>query len=399
MKFSVLLPTRNRLEFLKYSLQSVLSQDYQNWEVILSDNFSDQDIQGYIQSLNEPRIKYSRTESFLSVTENWNRTIEKITGDYVIMLGDDDCLMQGYFTTICNLMKQYPDPDLIYTSGYLYAYPGVVQEFPQGFLRKSGNARFFQSRQEPFWIRQEEAFQLVSHSLNFEMFFLYNMQYVLISNALIKKIQKNGKFFHSSYPDYYAMNALMLHAERILACPDCLVIVGICPKSAGAFFWNQKEKQAAELLNDSSPLEKQMESIVLPGAAMTTSWLLAMEALKENFKDFFPLEVNYKRYRTLQILEFYKNWTKNGAYDEGQLSLLWKKMERKEKLFYGAPLHLISFFLRAIGKLFGKKFVKQLVTVAKGSPKHFYQEIPQNFATIQEVWNHLNPPTKNSFLL
>ena len=78
MKFSVLLPTRNRLELLKYAIETVRRQDYDNWEIIISDNYSEEDIAGYIQSLKEPRIKYYRTDSFVPVTDNWNNALEKV---------------------------------------------------------------------------------------------------------------------------------------------------------------------------------------------------------------------------------------------------------------------------------------------------------------------------------
>ena len=100
MKFSVLLPTHNRRDLLARAIETVRCQDYDDWEIIVSDNFSDEDITGYVQSLGEPRIKYFRTEGFVPVTDNWNNALDKCDGDYVIMLGDDDCLMKCYFSTL-----------------------------------------------------------------------------------------------------------------------------------------------------------------------------------------------------------------------------------------------------------------------------------------------------------
>ena len=44
MKFSILLPTRDRLELLKLAVESVRLQDYAEWEIIVSDNASSQDV-------------------------------------------------------------------------------------------------------------------------------------------------------------------------------------------------------------------------------------------------------------------------------------------------------------------------------------------------------------------
>ena len=51
IKFSVLLPTKNRLELLKSAIWSVREQNYDNWEIIVADNCSQEDIKGYLDSL------------------------------------------------------------------------------------------------------------------------------------------------------------------------------------------------------------------------------------------------------------------------------------------------------------------------------------------------------------
>src|SRR5574341_2458315 len=143
MKFSVLLPTHNRLSLLKYAVESVLRQEYDDWELVISDNESEDDVEIYVKSLNDDRIKYFKTDRYLSVTENWNLALEKSSGDFVIMLGDDDALMPGYFTTISKLIETY-NPEYIFTDGYLFAYPDVIPHHPDGYVQCEW-VNFFQS--------------------------------------------------------------------------------------------------------------------------------------------------------------------------------------------------------------------------------------------------------------
>ena len=75
MRFSILIPTRNRLEYLKLAVESVLRQDYEDWQLIVSDNCSEQGVGDYLNKLSDPRLVYSRTEPVLPVTENWNRAL------------------------------------------------------------------------------------------------------------------------------------------------------------------------------------------------------------------------------------------------------------------------------------------------------------------------------------
>jgi glycosyltransferase involved in cell wall biosynthesis len=226
MKFSVLLPTRNRLQYLKLAVQSVLRQNYDDWEIIISDNFSEEDIQGYVLSLKDPRIKYFRTSSFIPVTDNWNCALEKSTGDYVIMLGDDDALRDGYFDRVLGYIQNYNSPDFIYSSAYLFVYPNVIPKNKNGTLHFWANASFFVGKKDPFFLDENSALELVRQTLNFKVVFNYNFQFSLVKKSFIAELIKFGNFFQSPYPDYYATTAMFLKAKRVLAVPDPLVVVG-----------------------------------------------------------------------------------------------------------------------------------------------------------------------------
>ena len=88
-RFSVLLPTKNRLGLLVSAIATVQRQDYGNWELIVAAKCSSEDVAGYVLGLNDPRIVYTRSNLFLPVTDNWNRAYDASSGDYLVMLGDD----------------------------------------------------------------------------------------------------------------------------------------------------------------------------------------------------------------------------------------------------------------------------------------------------------------------
>ena len=114
MKFSVPLPTRDRLKYLGYAVETVRRQDYDDWELIVSDNFSTEDIRGHVEGLNDSRIKYYRTDQFVPVTENWNSALERSTVESVVMLGDDDGLLPSYFTNAKRHIEAFQSPDLLH---------------------------------------------------------------------------------------------------------------------------------------------------------------------------------------------------------------------------------------------------------------------------------------------
>jgi glycosyltransferase involved in cell wall biosynthesis len=93
-KVSVLIPTYNRAKFLAACLDSVLAQDYQNIEVLISDNHSSDNTPDIIKKyLSDSRVRYYRNETNMGVVANWKRLVyEHATGDYGKLLCDDDYL-------------------------------------------------------------------------------------------------------------------------------------------------------------------------------------------------------------------------------------------------------------------------------------------------------------------
>ena len=392
IKFSVLIPTRNRLQYLKFAIDSVLQQNYENWEIIISDNCSEEDIESYVKSLSDERIQYYRTSSFIPVTDNWNNALEKSSGDYVIMLGDDDGLMHGYFSTALNLINQFDSPDFLYTSAFLYAYPNVLQDFPKGLLHKWGNAEFLEGKTDPFILEKNIAIETVKRSLNFKVLFNFNVQFDLVARSLINELQKYGKFYQSPYPDYYSTIVLLLKAKKILAVPYPLTIVGITPKSFGYYYFNNKEKIGLDFLKN-YPDESVLPSIqkyVMPGSNMNTSWLLALETVRKNFGEEFNLKVNYKNYRILQMLYHFKHYAteKNiGSKDIRNMaaSLFWW-----EKIMYLFPFMVLSQLLRKCSKIKNRdRYIDKIVT-SFSHPQFMMKRVEGNFYNISEVIQHLS---------
>lgn len=393
MKFSVLLPTRNRLNLLACAIETVRRQDYSDWEVIVSDNFSEEDIAGYVCALNDPRVKYFRTDEFVPVTDNWNNALDKSDGDYVVMLGDDDCLMQGYFSTLNKAIEEYDAPDLIYTSAFLYSYPGVMPDYPAGFLRSYTSREIFRSAHNPFFLGKVESVALVSHSVNFKVRFDYNMQFSLVSRKLIREMKKYGSFYQSLYPDYYATNAMMLKAERILIVPQPLVTVGISPKSFGFYYFNDLETKGNEFLRNlpSSDMAHRLRQVMLPGTYMNTSWLVSMETLTNNFGVESNISVNYDRYRLLQICAVFARLILGKCDAQSTILDLRNSMTIRERVFYDVPLSMVWTISLALPRRYRAFLAKQVVSITGSHAKLHSPKIEGKYGTILEVFEQVTP--------
>ena len=304
MKFSILLPTRNRLELLKFAIESVRRQDCGDWELVVSDNASDEDVGAYIHTLGDPRIRVHRSERLIPVTDNWNLALEMSVGDYVIMLGDDDALLPSGLTTIKALIAKWRQPDAIYAQAMQYAYPGVIPGHP-GALLQTGYNTFLDGRSNAFPLQRPTALEMVRAAMSFRILYGFNMQHFVVSRRLIDGLKGRGPFFQSPYPDYYAANAVLLTAKRLIATPQPFALIGISPKSFGFYYFNERENEGVAFLRNvvDADILDCLRGEFVPGSNMNDSWLCAMQTLARNFPDVVGSWVDFSRYRRLQYQE------------------------------------------------------------------------------------------------
>ena len=101
---SIVITTRNRSDLVVNSLQSAVQQDYEDVEIIVSDN-SDDDIASQVEEaikpfLDDPRVRYIRPERLLPMTAHWEWAVDQTTGDYVGILTDRMLLKLYALSTI-----------------------------------------------------------------------------------------------------------------------------------------------------------------------------------------------------------------------------------------------------------------------------------------------------------
>ncbi len=86
---SIILPTYNRADFIRASLDSVFAQTYQNWELVIIDDGSTDDTVSVLKEYDDPRIVYLHQEN-QGVSAARNYGIEECRGDYIALLDSDD---------------------------------------------------------------------------------------------------------------------------------------------------------------------------------------------------------------------------------------------------------------------------------------------------------------------
>lgn len=100
-KISIIIPTRNRSNYLKRAIESVLQQSYQNIEIIVVDDASTDDTENIVRSFRDPRIIYIKNDKRRGPNFCRNLGLKKSSGEYIAFLDDDD-----YYSDRDKLKKQ-----------------------------------------------------------------------------------------------------------------------------------------------------------------------------------------------------------------------------------------------------------------------------------------------------
>lgn len=108
--FSIVIPTKNRPDYLKESILSVLQQDFDDFELIVSDNFNEQPTQDVIASFaDHPKFVSYRTSEEMNMISHWEFATKKANGTYVILLADRKLMYAGSLKKIASELRKNPD--------------------------------------------------------------------------------------------------------------------------------------------------------------------------------------------------------------------------------------------------------------------------------------------------
>jgi len=114
-KVSVCIPTYNYGHFIGEAVASVLRQSLQDFEIIITDNASQDDTEQIVAQLceGEPRIRYLRNAENLGMVANWNRCLDLATGEYVKYLCADDILQPECLKQLAGLLDAHQEASLV----------------------------------------------------------------------------------------------------------------------------------------------------------------------------------------------------------------------------------------------------------------------------------------------
>lgn len=224
-KFTVILPTRERSDVLHFSLQTVVQQDYDNLEIIVSDNHSQDATREVVAAFNDPRIRYINTGKRMAMSANWDFALAHATDGWVTFMGDDDGLPAGAISRLAEIVDA-TSAQAVRTRFCSYAWPAAVGKANGELIVPMGQG--IEVRDAKRWLGKV----LSGFEKYTELPLLYNGGFARLDFLSALKA-RGGNFFRSSIPDVYSAVAIASVLERYVYCHEPLAISGTSKHSTG----------------------------------------------------------------------------------------------------------------------------------------------------------------------
>lgn len=116
--FSVIIPTRNRSALLRKCVESVIRQKFQDWELIVIDDGSEDDTAELVKGFVDERIQYYFQEHKERSSAR-NHGIVEASGRYVCFIDDDDYVLDNYLQDFYDYYEANGFPDIIVRTGFV----------------------------------------------------------------------------------------------------------------------------------------------------------------------------------------------------------------------------------------------------------------------------------------
>ena len=138
MKYSFVLPAY-KARFFREAIDSILNQTYPDFELIIVNDASPENLDTIVESYDDERIRYYKNEKNLGghdLVAQWNHSISYASGEYIILASDDDTYSLEYLERMNEMVEKYPQANVfrprikrVDETGKILLLDGFVNEY------------------------------------------------------------------------------------------------------------------------------------------------------------------------------------------------------------------------------------------------------------------------------
>ncbi len=136
---SIIIPTYNRANYIAQTIESVRSQTYKNWELIVVDDGSVDATDKVVASFNDSRIQYTKVNHLGIGGAVKNIGIKKLSGELLAFIDSDDLWSEAKLERQVSALQDYPDAHFCLTNGYNFKEISKPVDF---FYKQQEGLRF-----------------------------------------------------------------------------------------------------------------------------------------------------------------------------------------------------------------------------------------------------------------
>lgn len=359
-KYSIIIPVHNVIKYLPATINSIVAQDYDDYEIIISDDHSTDGTADYIDTLNKPNIKALHTPHRFTVPEHFDWALSHATGTWCMFVGGDDGL-QPYFFTLADRLTAIADKNNIRAIASRRAY-----YFWNGCQSDYGDQAVSYSAMPNIYIcdsKKEALKALYEKKSYFELPQMYTTS--LFHTSLIREIREkqNGKFLTYGISDANMAALSTLFEKKYLYSEIPLGWIGTSPKvltRPADFITSTNKKMPIEC----GDYRLGSQAVYFWGALLTVcSNLQYNRALQKLKTKTFILKLAAYEYRQLKIIDRFRTTEKYNYFIEflklNNLNIEDVEKKTSQIIFCNYIDMLLFFLLRCIRYLLKRiPFVK-----------------------------------------
>lgn len=336
--FSIIIPAKNRANTIVETLKTIFSQPFNDYEVILSDDFSDDQTKNLVKEFEKkPNFIFTNPKES-GMMNNFEHAISMSCGQYLIVLGGDDGLLPNSLSELQNLIRK-KNSKLITWPTPAFFYPGLRSEYSfltlpiESFLRKN----ITKIKSSEFLDNQFKNLFYIADKFN-------PMIYVksVISANFVKEIKEknDGKLFHCSTPDGFSGLLFASNIDNFLYSSKPFTFHGVSKNSAGFTYMKgdkKSRKVSEEFFKNISKITMHKKLANAPYSPlitlMTADFLLT--CMDRNTWKYKKRDLNYKKIIKNSLLEL-----SDGIFSKSNIA-------RELKIIKKIAAHhgLINYFL------------------------------------------------------
>lgn len=277
--FSIVIPTRDRLDCLEVNIKSVLQQDFDDFEIIVSDNGVRDKADGLITRFRDGRIKYNRPSHSLGLCDNFEFASTFAEGEWVMFFGDKNVLYSDTLKKVHDILISCETDILNFPQDYMSPFdPGknilkgkLKKNRRTGKLARVNIKEAIENHLNCIHLKADGKSEWYIGSIHSGG--MYHREFI----EKIRKIHTSGRLFDGVVPDRYGALEALCIAENVFYLDDSLCVYNSCGKNT----WRSQEKKGYDgivsFIKTSHVGYDISESLEIPGVVGSVSNIIATD--------------------------------------------------------------------------------------------------------------------------